>query len=248
MKTILSQALNTNYNPAEIRNDWLFPPSIEEAKQIQRQIAERVFLTDDFSLTRFIGGVDVSQSRNDPEERIYAAAVSLNKQSLCLEEEASVCQRQTFPYIPGFLGFRESPALVEAIQKLKKRPEVLLVDGHGISHPRRLGIASHLGVLLDLPTIGVAKSILVGHPAAELGEKKGDCTPLIWKGEKIGMLLRSKVHCNPLIISTGHRISLESALEIVQDCLTRYRLPEPTRQAHLAANRYRRLNENSVSV
>lgn len=240
---ILSQALKNNSNPSGIRQEWLFPPSIEKAKQIQCQIAAKVVLTDDFSLTHFIGGVDVSQSLYDSEERIYAAAVTLNKHSLQVEEEVGVCQKQTFPYIPGFLGFREAPALVEAVQKLNKRPEVLLVDGHGISHPRRLGIASHLGVLLDIPTIGVAKSLLVGRPAEELGENKGDCTSLMWKGEQIGMLLRSKARCNPLIISTGHRISLNTALEIVQECLTRYRLPEPTRQAHLAANRYRLLNQ-----
>ncbi len=243
MKVILSQALKNNFSCPGILQEWLFPPSIEDAKHIQRQLAEKVILTDDFSPPHFIGGVDVSQTLHDPEERVYAAAVSLDRQSLRLEEEVGVCQKQTFPYIPGFLGFRESPALVEAVQKLKKRPEVLLVDGHGISHPRRLGIASHLGVLLDLPTIGVAKSILVGHPAGELGDKKGDCIPLIWKGEQIGMLLRSKVNCNPLIISVGHRLSLNSALEIVLGCLTKYRLPEPTRQAHLAANRYRRLSQ-----
>ena len=116
---------------------------------------------------------------------------------------------------------------------------MLLVDGHGISHPRRFGIATHLGVLLDIPTIGVAKSILIGKPAAELGQNAGDHVPLIWKEEVIGILFGSKKRANPLIISSGHRVSLESALKIVMNCLKNYRLPEPTRFAHQAANTLR---------
>ena len=126
-----------------------------------------------------------------------------------------------------------------------------MVDGHGISHPRRLGIASHIGVLLNIPTIGVAKSVLVGHPAGPLGEAKGDCVPLIWKGEQIGTFLRTKKCCHPVIISAGHRISLGTAVEIVLEYATRYRLPEPTRQAHLAANRCRKelgINTNRTVI
>lgn len=222
----------------ELPSKWLYPASLEEATYVQRELAERLILTDDFSCSRFIGGMDVSNNLYDT--RVYASAIVLDKQTLQLTDEAAISQSQSFPYIPGFLGFRESPALVAAFKQLTKPPEIILVDGHGISHPRRLGIASHLGVLLDIPTIGVAKSVLVGHPAGTLGNAKGDIVPLVWKGEQIGIFLRTKVHCNPLIISIGHRISLQSALEIVLQCLTRYRLPEPTRQAHLAANRCRR--------
>lgn len=222
----------------DIPSKWLYLSSLEEAEHVQRELAERIILTDEFSFSHLIGGMDVSNNLYDP--MIYASAVVLNKQNLQLEEEAATVQSQLFPYIPGFLGFRESPALVAAFKQLAKKPELILVDGHGISHPRRLGIASHLGVLLDIPTIGVAKSVLVGHPAGPLGNAKGDTVPLMWKGEQIGTFLRTKVHCNPIIISTGHRISLQSAVEVVLQCLTRYRLPEPTRQAHLAANRYRR--------
>jgi deoxyribonuclease V len=222
----------------DIPANWLHPSSLEEAQHVQRELAKRVILTNDFSFSHWVGGMDVSNNLYEP--KVYASAVVLNKESLQLEEEAAVAQAQLFPYIPGFLGFRESPALVAAFKKLSQPPEIILVDGHGISHPRRLGIASHLGVILDIPTIGVAKSILVGQPAGPLGNAQGDTVPLVWKGEQIGVFLRTKVRCNPLIISTGHRISLPSAVEIVMQCLTRYRLPEPTRQAHLAANRCRR--------
>lgn len=218
--------------------EWLYPPSFEVAEQIQRQLSERLILHDDFSSSDLIGGMDVSNDLYNP--LVYASAVILNKQTLKLEEKGAVAQFQSFPYIPGFLGFREAPALIEAFKQLTKRPDIILIDGHGISHPRRLGIASHLGMLLNIPTIGVAKAILVGEPAEPLGASKGDRVPLIWKGEQIGIVLRTKKRCNPLIISSGHRISLESAVEIVLSCLTRYRLPEPTRQAHLAANQLRK--------
>lgn len=223
----------------KIPTEWLEPNSLEAAEHVQRQLAERLILRDDFSLSGLIGGMDVSNNLYDHASMVYASAVTLNQQTMQLEEETCVAQVQNFPYIPGFLGFREAPALVNAFKQLKRKPAMILIDGHGISHPRRLGIASHLGVLLDIPTIGVAKSILVGQPASPLGEAKGDSVPLVWRGEQIAMVVRTKVRCHPLIISPGHRISLESAVKIVLDCLTRYRLPEPTRQAHLAANRCR---------
>lgn len=225
---------------ADIPANWLYPPTLEEAEHVQRQLAERLILQDDFESSKFIGGMDVSNNLYDPQSMVYASAVVLNKQDLQLEEEAAIGQVQSFPYIPGFLGFREAPALIEAFKRLTKRPGIILVDGHGISHPRGLGIASHIGVLLDIPTIGVAKSVLIGHPADPLGTAKGDTTPLVWKGKQMGTFLRTKLRCNPLIVSIGHRVSLGSAVQIVLQCLTRYRLPEPTRQAHLAANRCRR--------
>lgn len=223
---------------ADLPLNWLYPSSLKEAKLAQHEMAERIILTDDFSFSHRIVGMDVSNNLYD--SMIYASAVMLDKEKLQLEEEAAVAQTQLFPYIPGFLGFREAPALVAAFQRLTKQPDLLLVDGHGISHPRRLGIASHLGILLNIPTIGVAKSILVGHPEGSLGSAKGNTIPLMWKGNQIGTFLKTKERCNPVIISPGHRISLQSAVEIVMQCLTRYRLPEPTRQAHIAANRCRR--------
>jgi deoxyribonuclease V len=224
---------------SQIPHEWLYPPSLEAATQIQRQLAERVVLEDDFSLGSFIGGMDVSNNLYDPHAMVYASAVVLNKDTLELKEEAPVAQHQPFPYVPGFLGFREAPALVEAFRQLKTIPSLIMVDGHGISHPRHLGIATHIGVLLDIPKIGVAKSVLVGQPEGLLGNEVGDYVPLMWKGKQLGVLLRTKVRCLPLIVSTGHRISLQSAIKCVLKCVTRYRLPETTRQAHLAANRCR---------
>jgi deoxyribonuclease V len=219
---------------------WLFPTSIDEAKKAQALMAQQVIQEDVLDSPLFLGGMDVSNNLYDPAEMIYASAVVLSYPSLQIVEQASIAQKQSFPYIPGLLGFREAPALVEAFESLRIKPSVLMIDGHGISHPRGLGIASHLGVLLDLPTIGVAKSILVGQAAEPLGKEPGAETALIWKGQVLGMFLRTKVRANPLIISTGHKISLPSAVKLVKSCLRGYRLPEVTRQAHLAANACRK--------
>lgn len=215
---------------------WLFPTSTADAIAAQAGMAQRVIQEDVLDVPSLIGGMDVSNNLYDPAQMIHASVVVLSYPSLQVLDKASVSQKQTFPYIPGLLGFREAPALVEAFQRLRIKPEVLMMDGHGISHPRGLGIASHLGVLLDMPTLGVAKSILVGKPAGPLGPKAGDHIPLMWKGRMLGILLRTKVRSNPLIISSGHKISLPSAVKLVQSCLKGYRLPEVTRQAHLAAN------------
>lgn len=224
----------------KIPDYWLYPSSMEEAKKAQTEMAETISLKDSFSDLKWIGGMDVSHKLYDPSKLIYASTVVLNLATLELIEHASVEEKQVFPYIPGFLGFREAPSLVHSFQKLSRKPDVLLVDGQGISHPRRLGVASHIGVLLDIPTIGVAKSILVGKPARKLGEKPGSQVFLEWKDEPIGMLLRSKKRSHPLIISPGHKITLETSVEIVKQCLIRYKIPEPTRQAHLVANSFRK--------
>lgn len=217
-------------------NHWLYPASIAEATVTQHALSEKVSLEDRFDSIDWIGGMDISNNLFDPAELVYASAVRLSFHDLAVAESAAVVEKQTFPYITGFLGFREAPSLVNAYNQLLIKPDIWMVDGHGISHPRGLGIASHVGVLLDVPTIGVAKNILVGEPESELGEEPGSSVPLIWKKETIGMLLRTKKRCKPLIISAGHRVSLATALHIVKRCLTKYRLPEPTRQAHLAAN------------
>lgn len=224
----------------EFPKNWLIPTSLDDAKRTQKAMAERVIVDNTFAALNYFGGVDVSNNRFDPKQMIYAAAVLLDKNQLNVHTKHTVAQQQVFPYIPGFLGFREAPAVVQAIQGIHPIPDLIMVDGHGISHPRRLGIASHIGVLLDIPTIGVAKSILVGKPEGVLGPSTGDQVPLVWKGETIGMLLRTKPRSNPLIISIGHRVNLNTAVNLVLECLKGYRLPEPTRQAHLAANECRK--------
>lgn len=219
-----------------MKREWVYPKNYEEAKNAQREMAELVSLRDGFSSFSTFAGADVSQIPFDPEKRIFAAAVLLSPPGCERIETKTREEKQEFPYIPGFLGFREAPVLVETIRALNTRPDLIMVDGHGISHPRGLGIASHLGVLLDIPTLGVAKTILVGRPAGPLGEKVGSTVPLIWKDRQIGMILRTKARCNPLIISCGHKISLETALSLIKGSLQGYKLPEPTRQAHIAAN------------
>lgn len=187
-----------------------------------------------------IAGVDISSTRFDPANLVHAAVVVLSWPELTPLATAAATERATMPYIPGYLGFREVPALLVAWQRLATTPDLVpdlvMVDGHGVAHPRGLGIAAHLGALLDVPAIGVAKSVLVGRPAAPLPEEPGATVPLLWKGRRLGTVLRTKRRSNPLIISTGHRVGEASAVEWVRRCLRGYRLPEPTRLAHLAAN------------
>lgn len=203
---------------------------------MQRHLAEQVQKEPFNGPIQRVAGVDVSNNLRDPEGWIYAAIVVLSWPALTVLETATDSFQSTFPYIPGFLGFREAPALVQAYAQLTQKPDVLFVDGHGVSHPRGLGIASHLGVLLDCPAIGVAKSILVGKPAREPGPMPGDQAPLVWKGQEIATVLRTRKNTNPLYISVGHRLSQTQAVEWVLAACKGYRLPEPTRQAHLAAN------------
>ncbi len=212
----------------------------QEAVEVQRELAEKVIVEDLADSIQIVGGMDVSCNLYDPHQMIYASTVALSYENLQVVETSSVAEKQTFPYIPGLLSFRESPSLIRSFEKLQKKPDVLLIDGQGICHPRGLGIASHIGVLLDIPTIGVAKSILVGEQSGELGKEVGSQLSLIWKGKTVAMSLRTKRGSNPLIISIGHRISLQTAVEVVKRCLKGYRLPEATRQAHIAANQHRR--------
>lgn len=225
----------------KIPHEWLHPASFSQAAELQRQLAQKVIVKDDFPTIKRIGGVDVSCNFRDPARMIYSAAVSIDAKKLDLVDKCAIAAKQDFPYVTGFLAFREAPSIVNALRGLKQAPDLLMVDGQGICHPRGLGIASHLGVLCDLPTIGVGKTILVGEPSGTLGQKRGDRVPLIFEGRVVGVLLRTRPRVHPLIVSIGHRISLDTAVEMVLACLTRFRLPEPTRQAHLEANVLRRM-------
>lgn len=226
---------------ALILSDWLYPPSLKAATQIQKELAQRVIVQDQLpAAITTIGGMDVSNNLYDPKQMVYATVVVLDAQQLSLLETHNAKLKQPFPYISGFLGFREAPALIKAIDNLPQLPDVIFIDGHGISHPRGLGIASHIGVLLDRPTIGVAKSILVGKPEGDLNPEVGSQVPLVWKGKQIATVLRTKKRCNPLIIAPGHRISHATAVELVLRYCRGYRLPEPIRFAHNLSNEYRR--------
>jgi deoxyribonuclease V len=228
-----------------MKNEWLFPKNIDEAQTAQIEMAQKILQEDlFFQPITHIAGVDISNTPFDPAQMIFASIVVLSYPFLEIVEIATSFAKQEFPYIPGLLGFREVPILVETYRKLSIQPDLIMVDGHGLSHPRGLGVASHLGVILDLPTIGVAKSILVGKPAGLLSEEQGGVVPLSWKGRDLGVLFRSKKRSSPLIVSSGHKISLKSAVDWVSRCLRGYKLPEPTRQAHLAANICRKNYQN----
>ncbi|MCE0492306.1 deoxyribonuclease V [Pantoea sp. Mb-10] len=201
----------------------------------QLELAAKVVRQDDFDVLppRLIAGADVGFEQGGEVTR--AAVVLLEYPSLQLVEHRIARIPTRMPYIPGFLSFREMPALQEAWQQLSRQPDLLFVDGHGISHPRRLGVAAHFGSLVDIPTIGVAKKRLCGR-FADLDAAPGSRQPLMDKGEQIGWVWRSKVRCNPLFISTGHRVSMDSALHWVEACTANYRLPEPTRWADAVAS------------
>ncbi len=216
------------------RHGW--PSTVEEAVAIQRELAGEVIILDDLEEPiRYVAGVDVGFEQDGEVTR--AAVAVLKFPELELVEEVLARRPTSFPYVPGLLSFREIPAILDALKQMKHTPGLLLCDGHGIAHPRRLGIASHLGVLTGLPTLGVGKSILVGKHAS-IVQEKGSWQPLVHRGEVIGAALCTRPNVAPVFISPGHRISLETAVRYVMRCVTKYRLPETTRYAHnLASNK-----------
>lgn len=202
--------------------------SVAEAVGLQKHLAGRVERADRLGPVRRVAGVDVGYDKARGVAR--AAVVVIEAATLDTVESVAVERQASFPYVPGLLSFRELPAAIDALARLRDRPDVLLCDGHGYAHPRRFGIASHLGVFLDVPSIGVAKSRLVGD-AGEPGPARGDRAPLTHKGEVIGTVLRTRAGVSPVFVSAGHRVSLDTAVRIVLACVTRYRLPETTRRA-----------------
>jgi deoxyribonuclease V len=212
----------------KIPNNSQSPKTLEEAKAIQQNLRSQVIVSDQLEAVQWVAGVDVAFQDNFTLTR--AAVAVFRFPELELVETAIATLPTCFPYIPGFLSFREIPAILEALKKLTIIPNLIFCDGQGIAHPRRLGIASHLGVLIDCPTIGVAKSRLVGvHEEVSL--EKDSVQSLIDQGETIGVVLRTKYKVKPLYISPGHRISLPTAIEYVLKSTTKYRLPETTRIA-----------------
>jgi len=207
--------------------------TIQQARQIQLELAQQVIIKDQYSSPAFVAGVDVGML--DGGKITRAAIAVLEFPSLRLADKSITKVKTTFPYVPGYLSFRELPAVLKAIELLTIKPDIYLCDGQGIAHPRRFGIACHLGVLLDAPTIGVAKSRLTGT-YQEPGMEKGEYSLLYDKDEKIGVVLRTRKNIKPLFISPGHRISIKTAMEITMACTTKYRLPETTRHAHMLAS------------
>jgi len=207
--------------------------SPKEAIGIQQALQKQLNLRDDFGEIKTVAGVDVGFEKNNSITR--AAIAVLDFESLELRETAIARRPTTFPYIPGLLSFREIPAILQAMLQLKRPPDLLLCDGQGIAHPRRFGIAAHLGLLTAIPSVGVAKSRLIGTHA-DVPEKRGAHVPLMDGEEQIGVVLRTRAHVRPLYISSGHRVGIASAVAFVMKCTTRYRLPETTRHAHRLAS------------
>lgn len=213
--------------------DW--DGSAADARRVQQRLAAEVMLRDDApEAPRWLGGFDVGFE--DAGAITRAAAVLLAADTLQPVATEVVRMPTSMPYVPGLLSFRELPALVTALERLPHTPDLVFVDGHGIAHPRRLGIAAHFGVVTGLPSIGVAKNVLCGRHDP-LGALAGEYVPLLHRGEQIGWALRSKVRCNPLFVSPGHRVSMQGALDAVLRTLRGYRLPEPTRLADRLASR-----------
>jgi deoxyribonuclease V len=217
-------------------HDWNV--SYEEAVRIQLKLKEQLVLHDEGGprTVNMIAGADISYSRGD--DLFFAAVVVLKFPSMKIIETSSYSERVTFPYIPGLLTFREGPALIQAFKQLKNAPDVVIFDGHGIAHPRGIGLASHMGLFLDIPTIGCAKKRLTGihdEPGIDAGNysflTRDDCT--------IGAVVRTKKNVKPVFVSQGHKISLQTAIDIVLSACTGYRLAEPVRRAHLEVNRIR---------
>jgi deoxyribonuclease V len=222
----------------QIRRLHTWNVTVEEAFDMQKKLEPILDLRPLTNDVKTVAGVDVSSSKKT--DRLWAGVVVFKYPQLIKVEEKWVQERARFPYIPGLLSFREIPPLLAALERLEIEPDLILCDGQGIAHPRRLGLATHLGLVLNKPTIGCAKSRLIGEFAA-VGLEKGDYSRLHYKNRIIGAVLRTRKGVKPLFISPGNRINLKDSLKMVLGCTVRYRTPEPTREAHLLVNRIRKL-------
>ncbi len=213
---------------------FALPKSEKLALEIQKSLAPQVVRQDDFESIKYIAGVDVAYGTNENE--LYAAAVILEAETLKIIETSITKSIVQFPYIPGLFSFRELPPLITALEKLSTAPDLIICDGQGLAHPRRFGLACHLGLLFDIPTIGCGKTRLVGEHSTP-SEKRGSQAELIDNNEIIGSVLRTQSGVKPVYVSLGHKISLETACNWVLKLSPQYRLPETTRTADQAVNR-----------
>jgi len=215
--------------------------SYSQARELQVELSGKVKFTPLKKKPKLVAGLDCAFSKDG--ERIFAAVVVLRLPQFDLMETVSASRKVTFPYIPGLLSFREAPVCLAAVEKLQKQPDVFMIDGQGIAHPRRVGLAAHLGLFLDKPTIGCAKSRLTGtykEPPLEKGaysllkDEKGKQEA---RSEIIGAVVRTRTNVKPVFVSVGHKCLLDDAVRVVLDCAVKYRLPEPTRLAHQAVSK-----------
>lgn len=222
-----------------IKHSWSVTP--KQAVQIQKKLASKIIKRGNPKQARFIAGCDIAYDAKT--KRCFAAALVFRWPDLELVETAYAIQPVRFPYVPGLLSFREIPALLAAIKKLKLKPDLLIIDGQGIAHPRRIGLASHLGLWLNVPTIGAAKSRLIGE-FKDPGKKAGSQSPLRDKDEIIGAVLRTRSNVRPIFISLGHKIGLREAVNWVLETCRGFRIPEPTRQADIFVEKLKNARKN----
>ncbi len=223
----------------KIRDLHSWQVSTREARAIQQELKAQIRQEDEIPLDRIktVAAADVSFNRFG--KTLFGGVVFMEFPGLRLLDVCTRISEATFPYIPGYLSFREAPVILDILRDFEIVPDVLLCDGQGVAHPRGLGLASHLGLFLDIPTIGCAKSVLVGK-YEEPSAARGSVSYLWYEGKKVGAALRTRAGVKPVFVSCGHKISLDSAVEVVLKCSPRYRIPEPLRRAHLEVNNLRR--------
>lgn len=218
-----------------------WPVDQNEALKIQYRLREKVVIGGSLDGVKLIAGIDTAFDHTN--DILYAAVCIFDFPGLTECERVTASARAVFPYIPGLYSFREGPVIVNALTRLNTRPDLMMIAGHGIAHPRRFGLASHLGLILDIPSIGCARKRLVGQ-YDEVGPEKDSWSPLIVDNEEVGRVYRTRERVKPLFISPGHRTTVKEAVDYVIRCLGGYRVPEPMRAAHRLANRVKRNNRN----
>jgi deoxyribonuclease V len=217
---------------------------VEQWKKTQHDLRTRIIVAPLDPLPRFIAGADAAFSTN--KNTVFSAAVVYDREKKQIIEVAHAHCDVMLPYVPGFLSFREGPAVLQALGRLKHPFGAICFDGHGYAHPRRCGLASHMSITVDVPGVGVAKSRFIGT-YDEPGSRKGCSSPLMDEGEQIGLVLRTQTAVRPIFISIGHRVDLESAAKLALACTTRFRIPEPTRQADIEVTKLKRQYEKAQS-
>ncbi len=223
----------------KLRSRWNLTP--RAAMRLQERLRGRVELEDRFDTIRLVAGADLAF---EPKTNLAFAGVIVYRFGDLIEVERQWARRTLrFPYVPGLLSFRESPVLLAAFARLRTEPDLLLIDGHGRAHPRLFGIACHIGVMFDKPTIGCAKSLLVGE-CGEPGIRVGATAPLILNNQLVGMALRTRENTKPIYVTQGHRVSLDSATKLVKQCLNGFRIPKPTREADHYVRELRRAHKS----
>jgi len=220
----------------KIKQNHNWNVTVEQAKAIQLELKDKIRLQKLISSIRFIAGCDVSYSKK--VERCFAAVTVFKLPELEIVAQAQSSGSINFPYVPGYLTFREAPILLKAFEKLEKAPDLVLFDGQGIAHPRQMGLAAHLGLFLNLPSIGCAKSRFIGE-FEQPEEIQGSWTELNYQGKIIGAVVRTRDRVKPLFISPGYKITIDEAIEWVLRACTKYRIPEPIRASHIAVNQLR---------